>query len=1044
MKLSIYTSGDKPFTKTIELVNGRLKKSVPQPLYKGRYRVVETANDLSGLPTLLAGLTPFECLGIGIAKGGITEAELTTKGNEANGAISRTPEFLEFADGPGLWPMDCDSGDSLEDFNTKMTDAIQDWPLLAKVSTASTSSNIRCVDGSVPQGVGVGHHTWIGVTDLADTDRASWVLERQLWLKGHGYILVSKSGAALPRTIMDPAPLRVNQPIFENGAILGAGLVQELPAIVLYGGGMVLHTATALPDLTPAEMAAYDRLVDAAKLEAAPECAAKRAKWLAERTTDATAGTAHPHPTSGARPTLDKATKQRAKVILGRALNAERPELTAEFPIYLADGRVLTVAAILGDPEQFDGALTLDPLEPDYYDGKQVGEIRFRDNGQVTLYSHAHGGQRYLLMFDAESYTKHLKDNGAPANWNDQVALQMHLDPAELTHVVDALVGAKVGRKTDIRKQVKEREEAETKDRRAAAVQQTVGNRTTLMNNFGIDMAEHVAMVETILTADTQAPLVLNNGGAVSFVTHREPPHSHAAGDPDGAPPEVPALAFHDRTSIKFRIERSIAYMKSDGQKVSRSPVPETAITDILASPKPGFPSVTGLVVHPIISECGETLATEGYHQQTKLVLDFGGARFDPVPENPTDDQVAAAIALIEREAFAGFEFASDLDRAAALAGLFCVLQRRLMPLAPAFAITARRQGTGKTTLARILHILATGRDVPVTALPRGQEGDKAMLAHLSGSPAMLTYDNLRNGAMVESDVLTQVITASHFTGRILGISKDATVPTNTLHVLTGNNIGFSADLNRRILECQLKAEADEPARRKFDRPDVLRHMLEVRRAVVPAALTIIKATVLANIGRNEAIDSAGFPQWGQFVVEPVKRVGYGDVLEVFSRNVDRSPEANAKAVVITSIETLIGADVWFESGWAHRYLAQVTFDQEASGGRFSTMVDKRTRELTGKPGGKAKRPKMMDYIKDGPTVSAQERQTDVEDARDRLREAVDFLMPGSASAARPNALGRCFAGLNDARHDGRVFQQSSVQKGVRRYRVSKLVENAL
>jgi hypothetical protein len=53
----------------------------------------------------------------------------------------------------------------------------------------------------------------------------------------------------------------------------------------------------------------------------------------------------------------------------------------------------------------------------------------------------------------------------------------------------------------------------------------------------------------------------------------------------------------------------------------------------------------------------------------------------------------------------------------------------------------------------------------------------------------MVCFDNLTDGSMVKSPILSRMLTAKTHTGRILGISKMAELPTSTVFVVTGNNI---------------------------------------------------------------------------------------------------------------------------------------------------------------------------------------------------------------------------------------------------------------
>ena len=108
------------------------------------------------------------------------------------------------------------------------------------------------------------------------------------------------------------------------------------------------------------------------------------------------------------------------------------------------------------------------------------------------------------------------------------------------------------------------------------------------------------------------------------------------------------------------------------------------------------------------------------------------------------------------------------------------------------FRLSAAQQSVGKTTLAKRIHHILTGRDLPVLTWAGEKnetETEKTLLAVLLGSPAMLVFDNLGNAMTFKSAAISGNMTSPSFSGRFLGLSRMVTVPTNTVYVLTGNNI---------------------------------------------------------------------------------------------------------------------------------------------------------------------------------------------------------------------------------------------------------------
>ena len=63
------------------------------------------------------------------------------------------------------------------------------------------------------------------------------------------------------------------------------------------------------------------------------------------------------------------------------------------------DGRVVSVADILRNRDQFQRATCADPLEPEYGGGSNKAVV-FTDGQRARLFTHAHGGRLYDLAFD--------------------------------------------------------------------------------------------------------------------------------------------------------------------------------------------------------------------------------------------------------------------------------------------------------------------------------------------------------------------------------------------------------------------------------------------------------------------------------------------------------------------------------------------------------------------------------------------------------------------------------------------------------------------
>jgi hypothetical protein len=97
----------------------------------------------------------------------------------------------------------------------------------AHVARLSTSAGLFRTDsgGALPGSDGV--HVYIVVKDGADIERFLRALHDRCWLAGLGWMIVSKSGALLERSIVDRTVGGPERLVFEGGPVLLPPLQQD-------------------------------------------------------------------------------------------------------------------------------------------------------------------------------------------------------------------------------------------------------------------------------------------------------------------------------------------------------------------------------------------------------------------------------------------------------------------------------------------------------------------------------------------------------------------------------------------------------------------------------------------------------------------------------------------------------------------------------------------------------------------------------------------------------------------------------------------------
>jgi hypothetical protein len=102
-----------------------------------------------------------------------------------------------------------------------------------------------------------------------------------------------------------------------------------------------------------------------------------------------------------------------------------------------------------------------------------------------------------------------------------------------------------------------------------------------------------------------------------------------------------------------------------------------------------------------------------------------------------------------------------------------------------------------------------------------------------------LVWDNIPRGVAIGCASIEKALTAEIYCDRVLGVSEYITVPAQTIHNFTGNNISGRGDLASRTLGTHIDVSRPDPANRPFEHPDPI-GWTQANRGKIPSALYII------------------------------------------------------------------------------------------------------------------------------------------------------------------------------------------------------------
>lgn len=360
----------------------------------------------------------------------------------------------------------------------------------------------------------------------------------------------------------------------------------------------------------------------------------------------------------------------------------------------------------------------------------------------------------------------------------------------------------------------------------------------------------------------------------------------------DGLPSLVPATAPMLQDALegcaRFRTVRA------DGEAITTGCPRELPAVILSRVGRWLAPQVRGVAGVPVLRTDG-SIAGDGYDPISRHVVVLDGD-WPEVAEAPTENEARAGLARID-ELIEGFPFAADADRAVTIAAFLSAVLRPTLPTCPGFGWSAPVRGSGKSKLADIAAVLATGRPAAVMNWPhQAEEQEKRLGAVLLAGDPVIAIDNIEG--MLKGDALNSMLTQSEMAIRVLGVSRMPRVAVSSVLTVTGNNLIVAGDMTRRMLVAHLDPRMERPELRRFAFEPVARAMA-TRRELVVALLTI--ARWWCHAGRTCHLPPLGsFEAWSRRVRDPLIALGLADPCSVLDELHKEDPERESAQEVLS------------------------------------------------------------------------------------------------------------------------------------------------
>jgi hypothetical protein len=326
-------------------------------------------------------------------------------------------------------------------------------------------------------------------------------------------------------------------------------------------------------------------------------------------------------------------------------------------------------------------------------------------------------------------------------------------------------------------------------------------------------------------------------------------------------------IAEVTEAALRGRIARSAFYYRLNKQQARVECLPPLdVVRDILAlSPLEWkFPPLEGLTEAPFLRPDGTVCDSAGYDPSSSLFCaPAPGLQVPEIPEAPMKDDVDAATDLLD-SAIGDFPFADDPSRANAIASMLTPLVRPAIEGPTPLALyDAPQAGTGKSLLAEVVSVIATGRPAETFSAPTDEEEfRKKITTALSVGTNVVVIENV--SGRLDSDSFCMALTGATISDRAFRTFDQIVLPVKCAWIATGNNIQLGGDMPRRCYWIRLDAKHSQPFRRTGFRHANLRSWVtEHRGELIAALLTIARYWYLQGQPEPKTVSPLGsFETW--------------------------------------------------------------------------------------------------------------------------------------------------------------------------------------
>ncbi|KDN84405.1 bifunctional DNA primase/polymerase [Kitasatospora cheerisanensis] len=312
---------------------------------------------------------------------------------------------------------------------------------------------------------------------------------------------------------------------------------------------------------------------------------------------------------------------------------------------------------------------------------------------------------------------------------------------------------------------------------------------------------------------------------------------------------------------------------ETGGTKAVRALVNPRTCSTILGRRDWPLRKITGVVTSPVLRRDGSLITAPGYDPATGLFL-HPRVKVRRLASELTPESLARAKDIVLGQMLADFPWQTPADRANFLGALLTPIIRPYFDgTTPMFVITATAAGSGKSLLKDIFQYCYGTASTPWPE--NDAELRKAITAQLytTGQP-VVALDNLPNGHVIKSPILSALLTEEIWRDRVLGVTATVSMPNDRLWVATGNSLRAGGDNGRRIWWVRLDPNCPDPDQRDGYKVGDLRPWLRANASTVVAALVTLVRSWAAAGAPTVRVRKGDYSEWASLIAGILDHLG--------------------------------------------------------------------------------------------------------------------------------------------------------------------------